>query len=100
MTKNTATRRPPRHDGDPQEFAAIVWRATDKTPTKLFSATAVDALTTAVEYLKAGYQVRLSDKCVAYFADLPRPDPVFSDAATSNGQAAALTGPPRIKDGK
>jgi hypothetical protein len=57
-------------------------------------------LTVAVEYLKAGYQVRLSDGTVAWFAALPRPDEEFGAAAEANGQAAALTGPPRIKPRK
>jgi hypothetical protein len=88
---------PRRHEGDPTDkFAAIVWRVTDPKPTKLWFDHPVDALTAAVEYLKAGWQCRLSDGCVTYFADLPRPDPAFIEAASANGQAAALTGPPQI----
>jgi hypothetical protein len=88
---------PSRHEGDPTtQFAAIVWRVTDTKITKLWFDHPVDALTTAVEYLKAGWQVRLSDGAVKYFAELPRPDAMFRDAATANGQAAALTGPPNL----
>jgi hypothetical protein len=86
-------RTPRRHDGDPTDkFAAIVWRITDPKPTKLWFEHPVDALTSAVDYLKAGWQVRLSDGCVQYFASLPRPD---SAAFAANGQAALLVGPPR-----
>jgi hypothetical protein len=92
-----------RHHGQPDEidkYAAVVFKGAASTPTKIWEDTPVAVLTAAVEYLKAGYQVRLSDGTVAWFAALPVPDVVFSDAATANGQAAALTGPPRIKPKK
>jgi hypothetical protein len=89
----TGHRTPRRHDGDqPSQFAAIVWRITDPTPTKHWFDHPVDALTSAVDYLKAGYQCRLSDGCVEYFAHLPRPD---SASFSANGEAALLAGPPR-----
>jgi hypothetical protein len=98
MPPSTAKAKSPRRgEGDPiDQYAAIVWRVTDPKPTKLWFPHPVDALTTAVEYLKAGWQVRLSDGTVRYFAELPRPDPAFVDAARANGQAAALTGPPDL----
>jgi alpha-beta hydrolase superfamily lysophospholipase len=102
MPPTTAKRKSPRRgEGDPiTQFAAIIWRPTDTKPTKLWFDHPIEALTAAVEYLKAGYQCRLSDGCVQYFADLPRPDPLFVQAAHSNGQLAAMTGPPQIGEGK
>lgn len=95
--KATKPKSPARGDGDPTHlYAAIVWKPTDKAPKKLWFDHPVDALTTAVEYLKAGYQVRLSDGTAQYFAELPRPDALFREAAAANGQAAALTGPPAL----
>ena len=95
----TGTRKSARQGRDPDQidkYAAIVWRITDPKPTKLWFDHPVDALTAAVEYLKAGWQVRLTDGTVEYFVKLPRPDPAFVAAATANGQAAALTGPPQL----
>jgi hypothetical protein len=95
--KATKPRSPRRGEGDPiDQYAAIVWKPTDDKPNKLWFGHPVDALTTAVEYLKAGYQCRLTDGTVKYFAELPRPDAQFREAAHSNGQAAALTGPPDL----
>jgi hypothetical protein len=56
----------------------------------------IEALTSAVEYLKAGYQVRLSDNCVTWFAGQPQPDPELVEAARRDGQLAAFSGPPQI----
>lgn len=95
--KTTKARSPRRGEGDPiNQYAAIVWKPTDDKPVKLWFDHPVDALTTAVEYLKAGFQCRLSDGTAQYFAELPRPDALFRQAASANGQAAALTGPPEI----
>ena len=92
---------PRRGEGDPiNQYAAIVWKPTDTKPVKLWFDHPIDALTTAIEYLKAGYQVRLSDGTVQYFAELPRPDALFRSAALANGQTAALTGPPQIGAGQ
>jgi hypothetical protein len=84
-----ATRPSPRDDTD--RYAALVWRAADPTPKKLWFDHPVDALTVAVEYLKDGYQARLSDGAVEYFRGLPRP--------SANGAGALLTGPPRETHG-
>ncbi len=77
-------------------YSVLAWKGTQATPTRLGYADPIDALTGAVEYLKAGYQVRLSDTCVEWYGHQPIPDPVFLSAAGANGQAAAFTGPPRI----
>jgi hypothetical protein len=75
-----APRTSPRDDTN--RYAALVWRATDKNPKRLWTEHPTDALTIALEYLKAGYQVRLTDGAVAWFRDLPRP--------TANGYHDAL----------
>jgi hypothetical protein len=77
-------------------YSVLAWRATQTTPTRLWYNDPIDALTNAVEYLKAGYQVRLSDGVVEWFGHQPVPDAIFRDAASRDGQAAAFTGPPNI----
>lgn len=87
---------PRRHDGDPTtQYAAIVWRGTDLTTMqKFWFDDAVDALATAVSYLKAGFQARLSDGAVAYFSRLPDreqivPLPSFDEAPVPRFSAGA-----------
>jgi hypothetical protein len=81
-------------------YSVLVWKGAQKVPTRLAYADALAALTGAVEYLKAGYQVRLTDSCVEWFAHQPLPDVLFLDAATRDGQAAAFSGPPQLPDGQ
>jgi hypothetical protein len=78
-------------------YFVLAWKGSQPTPTKHYHADPLDALTVAVEYLKAGYQVRVSDGCVEWFSHQPRLDPDAREAATANGQVAAFTGPPEIK---
>lgn len=69
----TADRRSPRRgDGDPiTQFSAIVWLGMDtSTMQKFWFDSPVEALSTCVEYLKRGYQARLSDGAVAHFQAL------------------------------
>jgi hypothetical protein len=68
-------RSPRRHDGDPvDQFSAIVWKGFDTASMqKHWFDNPVDALACAVEYLKLGWQARLSDGAVAHFAALPQP---------------------------
>jgi hypothetical protein len=80
----------------PAAYSVLAWKGQQTTPSRLGYADPIVALTEAVEYLKAGYQVRLTDSCVEWYAHQPVPDPIFRSAATANGQAAAFTGPPRI----
>ncbi len=74
-SRNTALKplSPRRGDGDAiDQYSAIVWRGTDvKTMQKLWFDNPVDALSCAVEYLKRGYQTRISDGAVAHFESLP-----------------------------
>jgi hypothetical protein len=67
------TPSPRRHEGDAiNQFAAIVWKGGHaENIAKYWFDSPVDALATAVSYLKAGYQARLSDGAVRYFAELP-----------------------------
>jgi len=97
MTAKESTRAKRTADAP---YSVIVFKGLHPEPRKHYHADALAALTAAVEYLKAGYQARLSDGCVEWFAHQPVPDPAFLDAATADGQAAAFTGPPRIKAGK
>lgn len=78
----------------PDRYAALVWRITDPSPDRLEFETPLAVLTEAVERLKDGYQVRLTDRTVEWFRALPQPDPEFRAAALADGQAAALVGPP------
>jgi hypothetical protein len=72
---------PARFDGDPTtQYAAIVWKGGHaENIRKHWFDSPVDALSCAVEYLKQGYQARLSDGAVAHFAELERP-PVGPDS--------------------
>lgn len=64
---------PRRGDGDPiTQYAAIVWKGGHaENISKYWFDSPVDALATAVDYLKRGYQARLSDGAVTYFKELP-----------------------------
>jgi hypothetical protein len=53
-------RRTPNGD----QYAALVWKRTQAEPRKLRFGTPAEALLTGVEYLRSGYQVRLSDGAV------------------------------------
>jgi hypothetical protein len=91
MSKSSRSRAPttrPSPRDETNRYAALVWQATDRTPRKLWFDHPVDALTVAVEYLKDGYQARLSDGAVDYFRALPRP------SANGHGTADQLAGPP------
>lgn len=77
-------------------YSAIVFRPPELTPTTVKFGSALDALAAAVEYLKDGCQVRLSNSCVEWFRALPEPDFGFAELALRQGQAAALSGPPHI----
>jgi hypothetical protein len=70
-----ARRSPARFEGDQTtQFAAITWRGTDtSTMQKHWFDDPTEALASAVEYLKRGYQVRLSDRTVAHYLELDRP---------------------------
>jgi hypothetical protein len=72
---------PRRGEGDPiTQFAAIVWKGGHaENIRKHWFDNPVDALATAVQYLKAGYQARLSDGAVRYFAELPDAQSVPDD---------------------
>ncbi|HEX4399641.1 MAG TPA: hypothetical protein VH136_18525 [Trebonia sp.] len=63
-----------RGDGDPvTQFAAIVWKGGHaENIRKLWFNDPVEALAAAVEYLKKGYQARLSDGTVAHFAEIDK----------------------------
>ena len=77
-------------------YACLVWKIGDRLPQRVPGATAIEVLTTGVEHLKAGFQVRLTDAAVQWFANRPQPDGQFAAAAAELGQAAALTGPPQM----
>ena len=77
-------------------YKVLTFKGSQATPTRHRYADPLEALTVGVEYLKAGYQVRLSDGCVEWFAHQPPLDPEARAAAMINGQAAAFTGPPDV----
>ena len=79
-----------------RKYAVLAWKGLDPTPNKIGHADPLAVLGIAVEYLKAGYQVRLNDITVRYFAEQPAPDPELRAALTENGQAAVFSGPPQI----
>ena len=81
-------------------YAVLAWKGMQATPSRLNYGDPIVALTNAIEYLKAGYQVRLSNACVEWYECQPVPDVALHQAATVNGQAAAFTGPPRLGGGK
>jgi hypothetical protein len=85
-------RSPSRRGG----YSAIVFRPPDLAPIKVPFGDPLDALAAAVEYLKDGFQVRLSDPCAEWFRALPEPDLGFAELALRQGQRAALSGPPHI----
>jgi hypothetical protein len=87
---------PPRKK-DPTPYFVLTFKGAQPTPTRLPYADPIVALTMAIEYLKAGHQVRLSDGCVTWFKHQPELDPEMREAALANGQAAAFTGPPPAK---
>jgi hypothetical protein len=89
-------RKKAKSDQPAAAYSVLAWKGTQATPSRFGYTDPITALTNAVEYLKAGYQVRLSDTAVEWYQHQPVPDPVFRSAATANGQAAAFTGPPRI----
>lgn len=64
--------RPARFEGDGNDtYAVLTWRGMDtSTLKKHWFADPTETLATAVEYLKRGYQVRLSDRTVAHYAEL------------------------------
>jgi hypothetical protein len=70
----TGRKSPARFEGDPTtQFSAIVWLGADAgTMQKFWFDSPVEALATCVEYLKRGYQTRLSDGAVRHFAELER----------------------------
>jgi hypothetical protein len=63
---------PARFDGDPTtQYAAIVWKGGHmESVQKFYYADPVEALAAAVDYLKKGYQARLSDRVVAHFEEI------------------------------
>jgi hypothetical protein len=77
-TKTTTTKAPPAPTGPahPRDtinrYAVLVFKLGDTMPKKLWYDDPVDALASAVEYLKQGWQARLSDGAVRYFQSLPR----------------------------
>jgi hypothetical protein len=50
------------------QYAALIWKGPQAEPRKLWFGTPVEALLAGVEYLKSGYQVRLSDGAVQQFS--------------------------------
>jgi hypothetical protein len=72
---------PLNHDGNAiDQYAAIVWKGGHaENIRKYWFDEPVDALSAAVLYLKAGYQARLSDGAVRYFASLPDAQSVPDD---------------------
>lgn len=82
---------------NPRKYAVLAWKGLDSTPNKIGHADPMAVLGVAVEYLKAGYQVRLNDITVRFFAEQPAPDAELREVLTENGQAAAFTGPPLIR---
>lgn len=52
---------------DKTPYAVLAWKAAQPTPTKLYYTDPIEALLGAVNYLREGYQVRLSDGCVEWF---------------------------------
>jgi hypothetical protein len=85
-----------RKQADPTPYKVLTFKGSQPAPTILRYTDPLVALTVAVEYLKAGHQVRLSDGCVEWFGHQPALDPDARAAALMNGQAAAFTGPPEI----
>ena len=77
-------------------YSVLAWKGAQKTPSRFGYDDPLDALTGAVEYLKAGYQVRLTDSAVQWFEHQPVPDAALHEAVSVDGQAAAFTGPPQI----
>jgi hypothetical protein len=77
-------------------YSVLTFKGDQREPTKHRYADPLVALTVAVEYLKAGYQVRMSNGCVEWFGHQPQLDPDARAAALANGQAAAFTGPPDV----
>jgi hypothetical protein len=72
-TPGSDGKSPRRGAGDPiTQYAAIVWKGGHaENIRKHWFDDPVDALATCVQYLKAGYQARLSDGAVRHFASLP-----------------------------
>jgi hypothetical protein len=71
-TKAAKNGQSPRHPDQTDKFAVLVFKMGDTVPRKLWYDSPIDALTAAVEYLKKGFQARLSDGAVRYFEALPR----------------------------
>jgi hypothetical protein len=80
-TQGYGGKSPRRGEGDViDQFSAIVWKGGHaENIRKYWFDNPVDALATAVDYLKAGYQARLSDGAVRYFASLPDARAVSDD---------------------
>lgn len=74
---------------DRKQYAVIMFKGVNGSPRKLWFDDPIEALGMAVEYLKAGYQVRLSDGAVVWFADRPK-------ANGDGGALAHLLGPANI----
>jgi hypothetical protein len=79
----------------PPPYSVLAFKGAGR-PGRYWYPDAIEALTFAVEYLKAGYQVRLSEGCVTWFGHQPQLDPEVVEAARRDGQLAAFTGPPQI----
>lgn len=52
---------------DKTPYAVLAWKAAQPTPNKFYYTDPIEALLGAVNYLREGYQVRLSDGCVEWF---------------------------------
>ena len=60
---------------DVNQYGALVWRGIGPKPRKLWFETPVDALMCSIEYLKVGYQCRLTNGAVVAFAEAAKSGP-------------------------
>lgn len=61
---------PAKHDGSAAPYSVIYFKGAAE-PSRVYHDDPIVALFAAVEYLKAGYQVRLSAGCVEWFSHQP-----------------------------
>lgn len=85
MTPTPNAKQQVRHGAagrdDVDHYAALVWHGGDPKPKRLWFDSPVEALMCAIEYLKTGYQCRLTDGAVVAFAAAARSGPNGDGAA-------------------
>jgi hypothetical protein len=86
----------PKPDSTNHPYSVLTFKGAQAKPDRHWYTDPITALSIAVEYLKGGYQVRLSDGCVEWFSHQPMPDDAERAVMMANGQAAAFTGPPLL----